>query len=142
VQLAYVYSAERLERFAESAALLRVAELDVLVLVARPVRQRVVAVDELVHGAHHGAALAPRGEQRHEPLAVARRPHAVHARGHPPVRHHLKFRRWQVIDRSSGSYSLRLRLQDVFDFDKSQTVLSLIKLIDKYSNIYNTKLVY
>ena len=28
-----------------------------------------------------------------------------------------------------------------FDFGQSQTVLSLTKFIDKYSNIYNTKLV-
>ncbi len=28
-----------------------------------------------------------------------------------------------------------------FDFDQSQTVSSLTKFIDKYSNIYNTKLV-
>ena len=28
-----------------------------------------------------------------------------------------------------------------FDFDKSQTILNLTKFINKYSNIYNTKLV-
>jgi hypothetical protein len=49
-----------------------------------------VAVDELVHRLHGGVVHGPAAEKHREALTAARRPDAVEARRHPPVRDDLR----------------------------------------------------
>ena len=57
------------------------------------VQQRVLRVHEVVQRAHRDAVLLLAVAQHREPLAVARRPHAVEACRHAPVRGDLRARR-------------------------------------------------
>ena len=88
-----LHTAEHFEWILEFEPCLGVTPLVVLLGPQGVVQQRVLRVNEVVQRAHREAVLLPAGEQHREPLAVARRPHAVEARRHAPVRGDLRARR-------------------------------------------------
>jgi hypothetical protein len=83
----FLHTVEHLEWILQFHPFVRVTPLGVLVVPQGVEQQGVLRVDEVLQRAHRDAILLPAGEQHREPLAVAaRRPHAVEARRHWPVR--------------------------------------------------------